>query len=302
MELVLGLIFWGFIIYYFVSRSRRKKREKLMILQAIDLDQQNNSKADNINSLEQTNKQIIFEYKDLDGTLDTRKIIPFFKSEYFLEGFCLETQKNELFEINRIASFKDGDKEKFESLGKDPSILSYEEAESLPIRNRTPITKDKSHKNWDERNPIEIFIRYENASGERKDRVIRLINYESNNITAHCKTANSMRTFRIDRIRAFYKDSKERLENFKTNPHFNRELLTISFLGFTDNIFNQYKQQGEIYNFRALKSVSKNTSIIVPNRELTESQQKRADDNHCAFIAPENFLHFLETGEVQAEL
>src|SRR5699024_5695816 len=161
MELVLGLIFWGFIIYYFVSRSRRKKREKLMILQAIDLDQQNNSKADNINSLEQTNKQIIFEYNDLDGTLDTRKIIPFFKIEYFLEGFYLETQKNELFEINRIASFKDGDKEKFESLGKDPSILSYEEAESLPIRNRTPITKDKSHKNWDERNPIEIFIRYE---------------------------------------------------------------------------------------------------------------------------------------------
>src|SRR5699024_11188613 len=107
------------------------------------------------------------------------------------------------------------------------------------------------------------------------------------------------RTFRIDRIRAFYKDSKERLVNFKTNPNYNRELLTISFHGFTDNIFIQYNQQFDIYNFRALKSVIKYTSIIVTNREITESQQKRADENHCAFIAPENFLHFLETGEVQ---
>ncbi|UNM96059.1 WYL domain-containing protein [Ignatzschineria rhizosphaerae] len=36
MDVILGLIFWGLVIYYFVRRSKRKKLEKQKLLQAIE--------------------------------------------------------------------------------------------------------------------------------------------------------------------------------------------------------------------------------------------------------------------------
>lgn len=309
----MGVIMGGFllllfivVIIYFIIRYNNKKIET-KYKQEAEYRRAIAPEVD-IYSDDSFKKQIVFRYRDWDGKTYKKRIIPFYKNEHFLEGYCLDTRENDLFTIDRIVSFGDGSRAKFEALGRDPSIMTHEEvADKESYRDTAPKRKsatieNKGHKNWDEKNPTEIFFRYRNADGKTKNRVVQLINYDTQEIKGFCKMAKGIRTFKFDRIQTFYKDSKDRLEAFRTNPHFNRDILTISFVGFSDNQFEDYKDIGNIYNYRALKTITKNTSIVVYDNALTEAQTRRVEENQCALVKADNFAHFLETGEVHVDL
>lgn len=301
----LALVAIGVIIYFIVRYNNNKATIKYQ--KEVDYRKSVAPEVD-IYSDESFKKQIVFRYRDWDGKTYKKRIIPFYKNEHFLEGYCLDTRANDLFEINKIVGFEDGSRAKFEALSRDPSIMTHEEvADKESYRERPPKRKsatieNKGHKNWDEDNPTEIFFRYRNADGKTKNRVVQLINYDTEEIKGFCKVAKGLRTFKFDRIQTFYKDSKDRLEAFRTNPHFNRDILTISFVGFGDSQFEDYKKKGAIYNYRALKTITKNTGIVVYDNALTDAQTKRAEENQCALLKADNFAHFLETGEVQSSL
>lgn len=307
MELLFGLAFIGLIVYYLLKRNKRKEQELEILLQSITRDRQRAAERSQQQTTISAQKQLIFTYTDWDDITETKRIIPYYKSEYFLEGYCLDTEENALFDVNRIISFEDNGKEIFDSLTSDPSILTHDEVEDRSFYNsnsyqRPTNIEQKEHKDWDESNPFEIFIRYKNADGKTKNRVIVLINYDQKVINGYCKMAKGLRTFIFDRIQIFYKDSRDRLENFRSNTHFDRDILTISFVDCDEKTFVDYKAKGRIYNYRALKTITKNTSIVVFELELTESQIERAEENQCALVKADDFSHFLETGEIRAAL
>lgn len=297
----LVLIAIGAIIYFIVRYNTNKATTKYQE----EIDYRKSVAPDvDIYSDESFKKQIVFRYKDWDGKTYTKRIIPFYKNEHFLEGYCLDTRENDLFDIDKIVSFEDGSRRRFEALGRDPSIMTHEEVlDKASYQKLVPVKKavsseNKGHTDWNEENPTEIFFRYRNADGKTKNRIVQLINYDSEDIKGVCKMANGIRTFKVDRIQTYYKDSKDRLEAFRTNPHFNRDILTISFVGFSDEQFEDYKAKGSIYNYRALKTITKNTGIVVYDIDLTDAQTRRAEENRCALLKADNFSHFLETGEI----
>ncbi len=287
--------------FYFVIRFFRKRSDK-KVKRAIEQHRIRSGYGNESNQVEgevfvPPNK-IVFTYLGPDGP--TRKeIIGHYRSEYLLEGYDLNSQEVDFYVIEDILGFLEGTEKIYESLKPDPNILTERELEDLEAY-QSANSVDKNHKRWDESNPNEVFFKYKNSDGEIKDRVVLLQSYDDPYLKGICKLANGMRTFREDRIQTYYKDSRERIENFKVNPHYDRELISISFLGFPEDEFEQHKLKGSIYNYRALKTVTNNTAIIVANKELTPAQQARAEQYGCAFIEPENLHHFLETGEVQS--
>lgn len=285
------------IIRFFQKRAQRKV--KLVSEINAHLEKEIATlKAQLDNTSKNNKKELVFDYRQNDE-VQRVTIIPYHKSDNFVEGYCLDSKRVDVYDIKNIVMFLEDTEPIFNALGRDPSLLTDRELDQVNDSKSDP-TYDysKGHRKWDENNPNEIFFRYRGSSGKAKDRVVRLINYEQGKINGYCNMANGLRTFNIDRIEAFYKDSEARLKKFRESPHHNRDVITISFIGFSNEDFEQYKSKGNIYNYRALKSVTDNTAIVVAENSLSPAQQKRAEKNSCAFISPNDFPHFLETGEV----
>ena len=120
----LVLVAIGAIIYFAIRYSNKKVEKKYQ--KEVDYRKTVAPEVD-IHSTESFKKQIIFRYKDWDDKTYTKRVIPFYKSERFLEGYCLDTRKNDLFDIDKIVGFEDGSRRRFEELGRDPSIMTHEE-------------------------------------------------------------------------------------------------------------------------------------------------------------------------------
>ena len=302
-DTIASLISLAIIIapFYFAIRFFRKRSDK-KVKRAIEQHRIRSGYSNESNQVKDKvfipSNKIVFTYLGPEGP--TRKeILGHYRSEYILEGYDLNSQEVDFYVIEDILGFLEGTEKIYESLKSDPNIFIESGLEELEAH-QSANSVDKTHKRWDESNPNEVFFKYKNSDGEIKDRVVLLQSYDAPYLKGICKLANGMRTFREDRIQTYYKDSKKRIESFKFNPHYDRELISISFLGFPDDEFEQHKLKGSIYNYRALKTVTNNTAIIVANKELTPAQQTRADRYGCTFIEPENLHHFLETGEVQS--
>lgn len=304
-DAIVSLISLAIIIapFYFVIRFFRKRSDK-KVKRAIEQHRLQNGYSNEPNLVEQVedkvfnpSKNIIFIYLEDDKPV-RKEIIGHYRSDYFLEGYNLKSQQVEYYEVEKIVGFLGDTESIYESLLGDPSLLT--EDEILDLENKAQEIENKDHPQWDRNNPNEVFFKYRNSLGEIRDRVVLLLAFEDPYLKGICKVAKGIRTFREDRILTYYEDSRERIDRFKANPHNNRNIISISFIGFSDTEFDQYKLKGDIYNYRALKTITKNTALIVVNKELTPSQQDKAEQYGCAFVLPEDFSHFLETGEVQS--
>ncbi|GAA5099115.1 hypothetical protein [Wohlfahrtiimonas larvae] len=238
---------------------------------------------------------VTFMYEDNNGDSNMESVYPYEVTPDYISGFCNKKGKDRKFYHDRIDFYFDNGEEIIRNMMNE----YYEEerrAKRSTIENLSASSND----------PNTINFIYQDSEGNTTKRsvIIKSVDYEY--FTGICLDRHAERTFKKDRVVEYLGNAKQLLQNFvptkkkKSAPKKNTKspALTINFVGFSDDEQMLLEALAKPYNLKVLKTQTKTLFAIITNEELPEKQAERATENGTLIMNKEQFLHFLETGEV----
>lgn len=264
-----------------VIETYNKPEEKLKY----DLDQ-STGKADD--------GDVVFMYEDNKGDHNQESVYPYEVTGDYVMGYCNNTGKDRKFYHDRI-QFYFGNGDAIIKRMKDKYYADKREAKQSIVTDLSAPSSD----------PNTINFKYQDNSGDTTKRSVILRDVDDEYFTGICLDRKQSRTFRKDRVLEYCGDSKQRLQRFVSSPKKSTKKkvertskLSINFVGFPHEEQVLLEALAKPYKLKVLKTQTKSLFAIVSNEELPEKQIEKATENGTLIMNKQQFLHFLETGEI----
>lgn len=238
---------------------------------------------------------VTFMYEDNNGDSNMESVYPHEVTPDYISGYCNNKGNDRKFYHDRIDFYFDNGEEIIRNM-----MNEYYEEER---REKRKVVEDLSAPSSE---PNTINFIYQDSEGNTTKRSVVLKSMDYEYFTGICLDRHAERTFKKDRVVEYLGNAKQLLQNFAptkkkisaSKKNTKSPALTINFVGFLDDEQVLLEALAKPYNLKVLKSQTKTLFAIITNDELPEKQAERAKENGTLVMNKEQFLHFLETGEI----